>query len=292
MSYLVFKLQNKKHIAANLLFKEAMETNKETKDHLNKASEKPNTHWGDFRLYLQDEFLRRLKTNPQYSLRAYAQFFDMNSGSLSQILKGQRKLGVKSFAKMTQKLNLSPEMVEGFKNADSQSTKKTSPAEQLTMDNFNIISDWYHFAMLELSKTQGFKADTQWISSKLGVNVNEVIAAIERLQRVEMLNINENNEWEIKSDNLSTLNHDFSTVALRKLQTQILNKAVNALDNIPMEERSQTALTVSINKDDLETVKNMIHRFRRELNAFVESNPVKDEVYNISFSLYPVSKNK
>jgi transcriptional regulator with XRE-family HTH domain len=272
-----------------------METNKEVKEHLNKSKTESQaesqSQWSDFRLYLQDEFLRRIKTNPQYSLRAYAHFFDMNSGSLSQILKGQRKLSVNSITKMAQKLNLSPDMVESFKDTGKNGSTQPTQVEQLTMDSFNVISDWYHFAMLELSKTQGFKSEPQWISNKLGVNVNEVNAAIERLRRVDMLRINERNEWEIKSENLSTLNNDFSTVALRKLQTQILEQAMNALENTPIEERSQTALTVSINKDDLETVKNMIHRFRRELNAFVESNSVKDEVYNISFSLYPVSKN-
>ncbi|MBT4760596.1 MAG: DUF4423 domain-containing protein [Bdellovibrionaceae bacterium] len=250
----------------------------------------------DFRLFLQEEFLRRLKMNPQYSVRAYAQFFKMNSGSLSQILRGKRALGKSSIEKMAQQLNLSPDIVQQIIESHENKTKPTEPQhkaqklEQLTMDTFTVISDWYHFAILELPKLKGFQGDSHWIAKKLSLNVTEVNAAIERLIRVNALEIDLGGVWTVKNTNLSTLSNDFSTVALRKLQTQILGQATDALANIPMEQRSQSSLTVGINKEDLETVKSMIHRFRRELNAFVESNEEKDDIYQVSLSLFPITK--
>lgn len=48
-------------------------------------------------------------------------------------------------------------------------TRALSDPNQLSMDQFAIIADWYHFAILNLINTPGFKSDISWIAKRLGL---------------------------------------------------------------------------------------------------------------------------
>ncbi|MCB0414936.1 MAG: DUF4423 domain-containing protein [Bdellovibrionales bacterium] len=237
----------------------------------------------DLKGHLQQELLRRIKLNPQYSLRSFAQYLEVNSGSLSQILKGQRTIGKKLKQKLIAKLQLTPEQVNSLEN-------KSAAFNQLEIDHFNVISDWYHFAIIELIKTENFNPSEKWIAKKLNITVAEVHIALERLLRLQLIQ-QTNSSYEVCENNLSNLSHlsrDYTNVAFKKYQKQILTKALSALENTPLPQRLQTSLAVAINLEDLEKVKEILHRCRREINAFVESNPKKQTVYHLSLSLYPV----
>jgi len=48
-------------------------------------------------------------------------------------------------------------------------------------------------------------------------------------------------------------------------------------------------MTVTVSKAKVTEAKSMILNFIEELNDFLKSGPTKDEVYNISVSLYPLT---
>ena len=54
----------------------------------------------------------------------------------------------------------------------------------MSIDKFSVISEWYHYAILELTYVSGFKADYKWIARKLSITVEEAKVAIERLIRL------------------------------------------------------------------------------------------------------------
>ncbi|MCB0422874.1 MAG: TIGR02147 family protein [Bdellovibrionales bacterium] len=239
----------------------------------------------DLKGLLQQEFIKRLKINPQYSLRSFAQFLQLNSGTLSQIINGRRKIGRKVAQQIALKLNISPEELNLLSSEDYQ-------FKNIEIDQFNVISDWYHFAIIELIKTENFKNRSQWIAKRLGITVSEVNIAIERLLRLNYIGKTQSGSLEVVNSNLSTLNDlskNITSVAFKSYQKQVLTKSLVAIDSVPLEERLHTSLSTAINKEDLEKVKEILHRCRREINAFTESNPVKNEVYHLHISLYPVT---
>src|SRR5438105_2196819 len=69
----------------------------------------------DFRLYLQSELVRRCKSNPKYSLRAFAKFLGTDSSRLSKILKDVRPVGGKLIEQFGSRLGLNPIDIESFK---------------------------------------------------------------------------------------------------------------------------------------------------------------------------------
>ena len=47
--------------------------------------------------------------------------------------------------------------------------------QQLQMDTFRVISDWYHFGILELTYLKSFKSDPRWIAKALGITEIEAV---------------------------------------------------------------------------------------------------------------------
>lgn len=256
----------------------------------------------DFRSYLQAELIRRCRANPKYSLRAFARTLRIEPSALSKILNGKRRITTVMFRQLSKRLALDPVLAEKLQPPSqaprSQAKAQAAPTgdfapkdyRQLSLDMFQIISDWYHYAILELTQLNGFKPEPRWVARKLGITVSEVNIAVERLERIGFLKITSEGKWIDESGAVTTVGNEFTAIAFRKLQRQILEKAIDALEEIPMEERDQSSMTLVANSRLLPQAKERIKRFRRELTRFLKSEGPYDTVYHLGVSLYPVVK--
>ncbi len=247
----------------------------------------------DFRLFLREELLRRCKQNPSYSLRAFARTLGLESSYLSKLVRGNRTITKKVVDRIGFKLGLDPDEIDRFKSkigTDSSTERTETNFRQLAYDSFKLISDWYHYAILELITVEGFRADHKWIAKSLNINVTEVQSALERLVRLGLLEQDKNGKWETHSANNTTINLDYSEAALKSLQQQILEKAIVSLQEIPLDQRDQSAMTMAIDSKLLPEAKKKIRTFRRDLCAFLQDGRKRDQVFHLSVSLYPVSK--
>ncbi len=248
----------------------------------------------DFRAYLQTELVKRCKQNPNYSLRAFSRSLGLESSFLSKLFKGSRVVTPKLIDRLADKLALKPQEIAQFK---AQAGSKTSAAtltsvaeyQQLTNDHYQVIAEWYHYAILELITVKVFKQDSRWIARTLGITSVEVDAAIERMQRLGMLELNKKGKL-FQPKNHTTVGSPHALSALKILQTQILKMAITALEETPIEERDQSAMTMAIDSSLLPEAKKKIRDFRRELCAFLQEGRKRDRVYHLSVSMYPVSK--
>ena len=55
------------------------------------------------------------------------------------------------------------------------------------MITFKIISDWYHYAILELTELKEFESDINWISQRLGISKIEAHMGIKRLKNIGLM---------------------------------------------------------------------------------------------------------
>ena len=65
-------------------------------------------------LYLCDELDRRIERNPQYSLRAFARFLDIDASFLSKVLARKQVLSLKKVEAIVEKLGLVEEERKRF----------------------------------------------------------------------------------------------------------------------------------------------------------------------------------
>ena len=266
------------------------------------TSTRSKTNSEDFRQYLQRELVRRCQANPKYSLRSFAKFLGMESSRLSKILRGERPIQEKLLIQLGHRLGLSSAEIQGFclRAIAKKTAIETPPTEdrhrylQLSLDAFESIEDWRHYAVLEMMKLPGFKPDYKWVARMLEVTITETRVYVERLQRVGLLEVRTDGSWYDKSEGFSThiLSETETTYAHRRSQKKILELAIEALEKFPMDRRDQSSMMMATHSSKVLEAKKRIRKFRQELCEFLEDTEEKDTVYQLSMSLFPLVESQ
>ncbi len=250
---------------------------------------------------LKDEFLRRVSVNSQYSQRAFARTLSLAPGELSEIMRSIRPLTIKSALKITKALGYNKEEARHFvKLIDLESGHYGNINEifddndmdlhkkSLTHDVFDIVSDWYYFAILNLSECDNFRWNYSWIAKKLGLNILQVKESVEKMIRVGLIK---------KQKNTLKVNNDFilspegiPSTAIRNYHQQMLNKALNALETQDINNRDITGLGLAIDPNDLPAIKKDISKFLDKLvKKYSNDKQNKNKVYQLETSLFELT---
>ncbi|MBX9769703.1 MAG: TIGR02147 family protein [Bdellovibrionales bacterium] len=242
---------------------------------------------------LQSELINRTAKNPKYSLRAFARQLGISAPVLSHLIGGRRPLTPAAIQKIGMALGLTPESINSYvAQFQKHSLTEEAPFSVMAMDVYNAIADWYHDAILELTHIPTFKADPKWIATTLGITIHEVNAAIERLQRLDLLDITQEGQWvDLSRDNTTQSHPDVTSAALRKYQEKILEFSLEALRNVPKPLRDHTSSMTAIDVADLAEVKMRIRNFRKELSEFLQRDGVEpNQLYQLAISYFPLTK--
>ena len=194
-------------------------------------------------------------------------------------------------------LTLSPEQLVNF-----QIPKHIVFEEQFkpaAIDDFEIYSDWIHDAILELTQLKIFKGDHKWIANVLEVSTHQVSAAVDRLTRAKLLEIDSKGKWhDLSADNTTNHLENFTHTAFKKYQKNILEKSMAALESLPREERDHTSLMLRFSKKHMKEAKKLIKEFRARFSVEAKTKnerdnqgaTERDNVFVLNISFYPISK--
>ncbi len=166
----------------------------------------------DFKTYLQEELVLRSKRNPSYSLRSFAKAIGVSPSFLSKLLHGQRRITDQVLEKISTNLNLDPTIRSTFAGEEKSSGDPEMTFRNLQLEYFKVISDWYHYALIELTNLDGFQNSPEWIAFKLGITVNQAKSAVERLLNLELLELKGGKLRPTSGGNTTTKN-DFTDLA-------------------------------------------------------------------------------
>lgn len=229
--------------------------------------------------WLLGEFKRRKSTNAAYSLRSFSRAVKVSPGRLSEYLGGKRPLTQKMARKIALELGVLPKAAAAAPAAQAY--------QPLESEVFAAVADWQHFAILSLTETKGFRTDEKWIARRLGISPLEARDSIARLVRLGLAELRAGKLVPTKKD-LSTT-HDIASAALRRSHAQSLSQAIATLEEVPVELRDITSITMAIDTRKLGLAKDAIKDFRRRLSLLLEAGEA-DEVYNLNIQLVPVTK--
>ena len=155
-----------------------------------------------FRLRLQSELAERCAGNSQYSLRSFALHLDIDHSTLSQLLRGKRRLTEATIHTLGSALKLSRDEVDAYLAHHRRwpvADPSADEATRLTRDAAEMIADWYHYAILELTRLESFRADSSWVARVLGISTDEVNVALVRLCHLGLLAM-EGSRWVDRSE--------------------------------------------------------------------------------------------
>lgn len=257
----------------------------------------------DYRTLLKEELEGRLKRNPRYSLRSFARDLNLSSARVSEILRGKSGLSRDRALDIARRLGLNTVETDYFADlvdsAHARSKVKRELAririqkhvvpfaQQIQMDAFKIVSDWYHFAILELTEVRGFKSDPLWIAQALGISAMEVKIALERLERLELIASHDGKL--VATESFTASPDGVPSESIRKFHHQILEKAAIAIQIQPVEKRDFSSLTLAIDPTKLPEAKQRIKEFRRDFYRYMSGFKDKRSVYCLGVQFFDLT---
>lgn len=251
--------------------------------------------------YLMQEFSRRVRVNSRYSLRAFARNLGLSPGALSEILRSRRPVTFKVAAKIAKALNLNEiEAKQLYQLAEISKRKalgypapKADRAELskklLDEDTFNLISEWHHFALLNLLDCEGFQWKASYIAKRLGLTLSKARLSMELLLRIGLVRIKGS---QVKAANDFVLSpSDVPSKAVRNYHRQILEKAKEALELQTIHEREMSGIGLAVDPHDLQRMKKDISEFQDQLIAKY-SKGKKQQVYFLEIALFKLTQGE
>jgi uncharacterized protein (TIGR02147 family) len=247
-----------------------------------------------FRHFLQGELARRCARNGQYSLRAFAKFLGLDHSTLSQLLRGKRRLTERTVRRCGMRLGLDEASVAEFIRAEKRNDESDDngliEVRRLASDTAALVAEWQHYAILELVRLRDFRPDSRWIARVLGLSVDEVNIALQRLLRLGLLAMEAPNRWTDRSGDTSASVRGFTRAALRQLVAQSRERLLETVADPSAGPCAYSSTTVAVPAGRVAEVSERIERFQRELLAFLQKNAQPDNVFQLEISFIPLTR--
>lgn len=239
---------------------------------------------------LKSEFKKRKERNANFSMRAFARWLNISPAQLSQMMSGKRPTTQQSLKKISSRLSLSPTQKKRLFASviGDQTSMEATSLKQLDEDKFQLIADWYHLAILSLTRIKNSKSDPRWIAQKLNIPTD---TANEALQRLVRLNLLETKPEFKQVGNPFQVSSEVGSLAIQKYHKQNLNLAAEKIETVPVSEREFQSVSMAMSSKKVKAFKKLIDDFlaeAQELGAEQEPN----DIYQLNVQLFPITKIK
>jgi len=235
---------------------------------------------------LNSELDRRCKSNPLYSLRAFARTLGVSPANLSLVLNRKRAPSAKTVGRVLECLALTPLQQERI--FQSLSGIRPDFQDNVSLETIEKVASWQSYAILSLIKTKDFKTELRWISARLGIAMQEAKSSVEALKAVGLLMITAKG-WKRSQEGLR-YNNLVTTAISQSFQRQLLAKAVQSMENDPMAARDLTSMTFAMSPGKMKEAKEEIRKFRLKMAEIFEEPGTSTDVYNLTVQFVPVTK--
>lgn len=220
------------------------------------------------------------------SLTKYSGFLNVSTGTLSEIMSGKRKVTLKKFDElMSCYPDLSTLQIEEIKNDLIAFNSGKTVFESLTPDEVSKVSSIDQLRILALFTLDNFLPNVSWISTSLGLEVDQTRKAVDELISLGLVNINEAGQYELQKKysfhDMSQLTKDEIT-AFHEEQFFKASKA----HLLEKERKSVGHLTLAINRKNVDSYKKRIRAFMEELAFEASQEESCDDIYQLNLAFY------
>lgn len=234
---------------------------------------------------LLEKFSEYRIKNSSYSLRAFAKKLGVSPALVSQVLTGKRPISAKFASIIVDRLNIDPQSQHDL--SVKQSVK--SPWVELSIDQFRLIAEWQHFAILSLAETNGFRSDAKWVARRLGISPVLAATSIECLIRMGLMRRSKSGKLSVTGAQYHS-SDGVPNVAARRALNEDLDFAKKSLDEDSLDRRDFTSITLAIDPAKMPRAKKLIREFRECFMKEIDSGK-RSEVYKLCVQFFPLTKD-
>jgi uncharacterized protein (TIGR02147 family) len=262
----------------------------------------------DYRKYLRDYYEAKRAAQKQFTHRHIAQVIGFKStGTFAQILQGKTNIAAHTIQNFIRFLGLKKdegeyfELLVLFNQSKGHAEKKRhfekiisfpkSNLKQVDSTQYAFYEKWYYSVIREVLAFHPFVDDYRELARLLSppISTAEAQKAIKLLEELNLIRRNAEGIYE-KSDPVITSGYDTRSLAVNQFIIETLDLAKVALDELPREERSLSALTLSLPEDGYAMIEDKIKTFRRELLELARNCADPKRVIQVNFQIFPVTR--
>ncbi|MBN1600379.1 MAG: TIGR02147 family protein [Chitinispirillaceae bacterium] len=261
----------------------------------------------DYRKYIKDFYDEKKAQNSNYSYRYIAGKIGVDHALVLKILQGKRHVSNGKAECVASFLGLSVRQKEYFMLLVTFGKAKNNEERKLYFEKilaFSEISEkqidsahyefyqhWYYTAVREILNIVKFKDDYQMLSETVHppISISEAKKAVKILCNLGMVIPDENGHYRL-SDRFVTTGEKWKSIAVRSFQKEACSLAASAIDSVPKDERDISTVTVSLNNEGVNRIREALADLRREIIEIAASCHSVDRAFQVNLQLFPVSK--
>lgn len=261
----------------------------------------------DYRAFLRDQLEYLQTTNQKFSQRWVAKRAGFKAPQLlSMIVRGHRNLTKEKVPDLAAALKLDAREIEYLHIIVELSQCLGHQEQKALLEKIQtvfrgglfapiddagveIFRDWYYPAIREIVTLKGAEHTPEWVAARLGITTGEAADAIGTLVNLGFLRRLPDGILERSEPSVGTTSGKAYPMLFNSWHLKMVERAFSAM-SVPHDRRHFEGLTVAIPKKLMPQLSQMIERFFREVDVFVESQPEREEVMHLHLALYPLTK--
>jgi uncharacterized protein (TIGR02147 family) len=263
----------------------------------------------DYRAFLRDHYAAKKAASRAFSYRAFSKRAGVASPNyLKLVVEGKRSLSPKMAERFAHACALDPDSSRYFVHLVAFNQAKTSTeraqaydkltgfqsyrqAHKLEIAHAAYYSDWYMPAIRELAASRQFREDPEWIADQLVPKVTPLQAqrALETLTDLGLLVRSAAGRLE-QADALVSTGPETRGLHIAAFHRAMTQRAIESIDLVPAAERDISSLTLCLGRGGLAKLKERLQRVRRELLELSALETEPEQVVQVNFQLFPLSR--
>ncbi|HWA78597.1 MAG TPA: TIGR02147 family protein [Polyangiaceae bacterium] len=263
----------------------------------------------DYRAFLRDHYAAKKESSRAFSYRSFSKRAGVSSPNyLKLVIDGKRSLSPKMAERFAYACALDPDATRYFVHLVAFNQAKTSSeraeyydklagfqsyrqAHKLEIAHAAYYSDWYMPAIRELVASASFREDPEWIADQLIPKIAPLQArrALEILMDLGLLVRNASGHL-VQSDPLLSTGPETRGLHIAAFHRAMTQRAIESIDLVPAGERDISSLTLCLGRGGLRALKERLQRFRRELLELSALETDPEQVVQLNFQLFPLSR--
>lgn len=269
---------------------------------------KPIIEYLNYRQYITDYYAFKKRTSA-FSWREFAKLAGFtNPVYLKQIGDGTYNLGKNAVERVGAAMGLAGfeltyfKILVEFNHAkkdvdkkkafeDLQSIAKVHKVKVLGGDSFTYFESWKNPVLRELAPAMpGAKPLEIARACRPEITAAEVSETLHFLVKTGLLSKDKEGNYHQTQKSISMGSTDAAPVAARLMQRQMGEFAMEALESLPLSERSMSGLTLGLTKKAYERINQEIAEFRKKIVAIATEEDGMENVYRLNLHLFPLTQ--
>lgn len=247
----------------------------------------------NFSQLLKTELKRIQESSPRFSMRSFAKKLSVSQTELSEVINKKRKpssrLVLNFFRHFSKNQAEYLHHVSNLNIAGIKLKKKDKHLFKLEEEQYKMISQWQHYAILSLIETHDFIPDYDWIANRLGESREKIELCLQNLRFLGLIKFDKNNHLVLTHEGIKT-SDELTSKAIKESHLAdlgIINEKIQA--SLDVDKRDFTSCTYAVNSKNIKKFKQLVRKFQDQVAELVEDKNA-DEVYRMSIYFYPLTQ--